>query len=229
MAQEYPDKRVREEMDDSEPDSKSTPYGVSRRYWGDTPPKAAPLPHWTDPPTGEIPKIYGLAETDRRAPHALARNEADEGAVSFQRERRRLEYDDKLGTFDENEDQAEGRHFAAEDAPEPLEDYRPRTEEIAVPAESGAGVRVISSRPSPQSMRRMASRRTVRAPAESSEPSARARQDVNLDLPERRRPSFKRKPPANAQGPEDDRSEPATRRPTKPRREGGRSGGSFAT
>ena len=229
MAQEYPDKRVREEMDDSEPDSKSTPYGVSRRYWGDTPPKAAPLPHWTDPPTGEIPKIYGLAETDRRAPHALARNEADEGAVSFQRERRRLEYDDKLGTFDENEDQAEGRHFAAEDAPEPLEDYRPRTEEIAVPAESDAGVRVISSRPSPQSMRRMASRRTVRAPAESSEPSARARQDVNLDLPERRRPSFKRKPPANAQGPEDDRSEPATRRPTKPRREGGRSGGSFAT
>ena len=229
MAQEYPDRRVSEELEDSEPSSRSAPYGVSRRYWGDASPKTAPLPHWTDPPTGEIPKIFGLAETDRRATHARARDEADEGAISFQRERRRLEYDDMVGTFEADDDEAEGRHFAPDNAIEPLVEHGSNTEEISVPAEAGAGLRVISSRPSPQSLRRAAGRRAPRPPAEAAAPSAEPEGHVSLDLPERRRPSFKRRTSANGPGPAEDLSEPGTKRPAKGRREGGRSGGTFAT
>ncbi|MDA8118205.1 MAG: phosphatidate cytidylyltransferase [Actinomycetota bacterium] len=227
MAQEYPDKRVSEEVEDSDQDSRSAPFGVSRRYWGDASPKAAPLPHWTEPPTGEIPKIFGMSESDRRAGHLHAPEETDEGAISFQRERRRLEYDDKLGTVDH--DHGGGRHFAAEDdEPEP-EERGFSTEEMSVPSEPAGNLRVISSRPAPQSLRRGGSRRLFKAGADSEEPEPEPIEDVELDLPERRRPSLKRRPSPRESAPEEERPPRAPRRESAPRREGGRSGGSFAT
>ncbi len=226
MTQEYPDKRVSEEVDDFEPELKSTPFGVSRRYWGDAPPKVAPLPHWTEPPTGEIPKIYALGDADRRGVTHRAPDEVDEGAISFQRERRRLEYDDRVGTVDAGE--SGGRHFALDDE-EPAPEVRGlRTEEMPVPSEPTGSLKVISSRPAPQSLRRGGSHRLFKSGADAEEAGPEKVNAVELDMPERRRPSLKRRPSPRESGAGDERSRRASRREPSAKSEGGRSGGSVA-
>ena len=189
--------------------------GARRRYWGpQSNSNGAQLPHWTEPATGEIPKIYGLnsSKDDEVDPASV-----DEGALSFKRERRLLERTDKLGSV-HDAPVAKGRHFGHLGSRSSDEDTIDLAgldrgadgNGLGSGAPTTGSLRVISSRPSPLWSRQARAHRSPSAQSldtsEIAKPSSAgprpegfsnpdtvpAGPPVEMQLPERRRPQFKK-------------------------------------
>ena len=248
MSREYSDSPSGKDKPDSKDKSNAMPEGSRRRYWGPSAPSnGAQLPHWTDPPTGEIPKIYGLGA--RAGGERVDPESADEGALSFKRERRLLESTDQLGTV-HSDPAPTGRHFGGADRERDedatidltlLDRSAPSPEDLS---HRDPPLRVISSRPSPLRGRHGRSQRNsekfaedtseiftaipgdreAAASSESKAGRAEAPAVEEMVLPERRRPQFGR-PKFGAK-----KSPSAPKAPKEPTRtNAGKSEGSPAT
>ncbi len=242
MSKEYSDSPSGRDKPDSKDKSNAIPEGARRRYWGaSAPSNGAQLPHWTDPPTGEIPKIYGLGT--RASGESVDTESADEGALSFKRERRLLESTDQLGTVHSDPAPA-GRHFGGTDGELDedatidltlLDRSAPSRQDFS---RGDPPLRVISSRPSPLRSRHGRSQRNSQKFAEDtseifkpipgdreavdskeSNPTGAEAQVEEMVLPERRRPQFSRPKFGAKKSP----SEP--RAPKEPKAQAGKSEG----
>ncbi len=221
MSREYSDGPAGSDAPNGKGVPNESEGGARRRYWGpEGKSNGAKLPHWTDPPTGEIPKIYGLntSKDDEVDPASV-----DEGALSFKRERRLLERSDQIGSVHDAPD-AKGRHFGHLGHLGHMGSRSSDQDTIDLTGlDRGAGVtthgsdipttgslRVISSRPIPLWSRQARVHRSPSAQnadtSEIAKPTpARSGRDFYADagvtppvpptemqLPERRRPQFKR-------------------------------------
>ena len=221
MPEKHSDEPSEVDRDDVERSEGSVDSNGSRRYWSASDASnGSTLPHWTEPPTGEIPKIYGLS---RDTAEEIDHEKADEGAISWKRDRRKLETSESVGSLSgRRKNDTSGRHFA-KDETESVLDLDPASPE----KNSGTGrlrdqkpqssVRVISSRPSPLRSRYSKSRSansssdpvtaeifasqgsgsSSELPSGAKESGSKMDDPPELVLPTSRRPQWKRSRPVS--------------------------------